>query len=145
MHFAKKTKSYFDNIASHFKIILAGLTNYHDSTVAKHILLIYNFILQIQAHAQLNSENTKNLKNLHSACSQKQIDPSAIPPSKLRPALEILDKEARAQGFTLAIPLNNIDAYYQNELAICEKSETEVTVHAKIPLRSVHLSWEINK
>jgi hypothetical protein len=63
--FAEQTKSYIDNIASHyFKSILAGITNYHGLTVMKHILLIYNFILQTQAH-ELNSANTRNLKNLH--------------------------------------------------------------------------------
>jgi hypothetical protein len=140
--FAGKIKNYIENTTSHFKSILAGMTTYHDSTVMKHILLIYNFILRIQGH-ELNSANVSNLKNLHSACTQKQLDPSVIPHNKLRMALEILEKDAVTQGFTLAIPLNNIDIYYHSELAFCEKSENEVTVHAKIPLRSLHISWEI--
>lgn len=77
---------------------------------------LYKKHLQVEFNL-INILNAKKSHEIFSDCSANRLSPLAMPPNKLKTAIQTLQKELNAQNFSLAIPLTHIFDYYSNPLS----------------------------
>lgn len=109
---------------------------------------ILNYILLNQFLSGFLSYANSYQDNINSAkqdCAHKMLPRTLVSYAALKADLEALGNKVKANGYELAIPVQDLQSYYQHPFTSCTFYETKLLISVRIPLRRKDIHYRLHR